>query len=218
MVGRPLFGLYSYSWAGISEVDGSPQGWLEGKVSTDYLKILAGATAENLVYHGPARPTLFGGLRNTFSFGDWELSFNVTFKAGYFFRRRSVSLNYPDLLNTNGMHADYYNAWSRPGDELISSVPSIVYPVNANRNNFYKGSSVLVARADHIRLQDIHLSYGLPEDALKRVGIRSLRLFSYMANLGLLYAANKQGLDPDAYLRSSYPNPFSIAFGLKGSF
>ncbi|RZK43377.1 MAG: SusC/RagA family TonB-linked outer membrane protein [Pedobacter sp.] len=216
--GRSLFGLYSYPWAGISGVDGSPQGFLEGKVSTDYLRILSGASLDHLVYHGPSRPRLFGGLRNTFVYGNFELSLNVTFKAGYFFRRRTVSLNYPDLLNGNGMHRDYLNAWRAPGDELSSSVPSIVYPANANRNNFYRGSSLLVARADHVRFQDVNLSYGLPADVLGKLGLRSLRVFTYLANLGLLYAANGDRLDPDAHLRGSYPNPFSISFGLKANF
>lgn len=67
-VGRSLFGVYSYKWGGLDATNGNPQGYLNGNISTDYLAILNSATPDNLIYHGSARPTIFGAIRNTISF------------------------------------------------------------------------------------------------------------------------------------------------------
>lgn len=192
--GKPLFSIWSYPFAGIDPVNGDPLGYLNRGVSKNYAAILANVSPDSLLFHGSARPTLFGSLRQDFSYKGFGLSFNVTFKAGYYFRTNSVSLNYPDLVIAR-QHADYAKRWQKPGDELISQVPSIVYPINASRNNFYTGSSVLIEKGDHIRLQDIRLSYLFGSSARQRSF--QLEVYGYLNNIGLLWKANKKGIDPD---------------------
>lgn len=192
--GNPLFSIYSYRWAGIDPVNGDPMGYLNGAVSKNYSAMLAAGVADSLYFHGSARPTFWGSWRNEWTYGRFSLSVNVLFKGGYYFRSNSVSLNYQDLVLFR-QHSDYSKRWQQKGDELVSSVPSIVYPGNNNRNEFYSYSSVLVERADHIRLQDLRLSY-----QFKGFGSQkntSLELYGYLNNLGILWRANKKGIDPD---------------------
>ena len=218
--GKPLFGLYSYGWAGLNE-QGEPQGYVEGQASSDYLSVLNNASPDSLVFHGSARPVTFGALRNTFSWKAWSLSLNLTYKLGYFFRRTSISPNYVDVIQ--GMaHADYAQRWQQPGDEHHTSVPALVYPADVNRSNFYRYAEVLVAPADHIRLQDIRLAYTTGNPNTNRLPFSQLQVYLYVSNLGILWRANEQGLDPDFNNAqrgvASYPNPLSAALGLKASF
>ncbi len=207
--GRPLFGMYGYKWAGLSPTTGDPQGYLNGKVSTDYTSILNNFKPDSLAFLGSSRPVRWGSLRNEFSYKGWSLSFLIMYNLGYYFRRPSISGNYSDLLSTP--NRDYTKRWQKPGDEKTTNVPSLVYPSNSNRSTFYTYSATLVTKADNIRLQDIRLSYDLMK-VLKSPTFGSFQIYTYASNLGLIWKANKYGLDPDTY--SSYPNPFAIAAGI----
>lgn len=195
MIGKPMFGIWSYAFAGIDPSNGDPLGYENQQVSNNYASIIGNASPDSLVFHGSARPRFFGAIRQEFSYKGFSLSVNVGFKTGYYFRTSSVSLNYQELIISR-QHSDYYLRWQQPGDEMKSSVPSISYPANAMRNNFYSASSVLVEKGDHIRLQDVRFSYLFPSIGKNKQ--RSLELYAYVNHLGILWRANKKGLDPDS--------------------
>src|SRR5690606_2446352 len=119
--GNTLFGLYSYKWAGLDPTTGDPQGYVEGATSKDYLAITQTTKPEDLVYHGSARPTTFGSIRNNFSWRNLSLSFNISYRLGYYFRRSSIS--YSNNLGLGG-HGDYYDRWENSGDEKHTDIPS----------------------------------------------------------------------------------------------
>lgn len=218
VVGNSLFGLYSFKSAGLDPANGDPQGYLNGNISKDYTAIITNTPMSDLVYHGSSRPNIFGSLRNNFSYRGISLSFNVIYKFDYYFRRRSINLNYQLLLASQ--HTDYNLRWQKPGDEQYTTVPSLVYTTNTNRNLFYNSSDVLVEKGDHIRLQDISLSYDLKRSILKSSPFKSLQLYSYINNVGILWRANKSGIDPD-YNDLGYayrPETRTIAFGLRAQF
>src|SRR5690606_38560078 len=128
VVGKPFHSIFSYPFAGLSN-QGLAQGWLKGEISTEYSQILNETTVGELQYHGPASPTYFGALRNTFSYANFSLSFNVMFKAGYFFRRQGVSystlysVSSPSAMINAIFNADYVKRWQAPGDERVTQVP-----------------------------------------------------------------------------------------------
>ncbi|WEK33637.1 MAG: SusC/RagA family TonB-linked outer membrane protein [Candidatus Pseudobacter hemicellulosilyticus] len=217
--GKPLYSLFSYRWAGLDPATGDPQGMLQGKVSKDYGGIIANFNADSLMYHGPSRPPFWGSLRNDLSWKGFSLSWNILFEMGHYFRRPSTSLNYAELISTTrNQNVDYGQRWQQPGDELLTQVPSLVYPNNTNRNNFYKFSEVLVTKGDHIRLQDLRIGYQFNNLAIRRFRFQGLQVFAYASNLGILWRANDLGIDPYAYSGNAVPNPFSMAFGLKANF
>jgi len=196
--GKPLFSIWSYPWAGLDPTNGDPRGYLNRQASTNYAAIIANASPDSLVFHGSARPTFWGSLRNEFGYKDFSLSFNIVFKGGYFFRTRSIPLNTSELILSR-QHMDYYQRWQKPGDEQFTQVPSVVYPNNALRSTFYSASSVLVERGDHIRFQDIRFSYRMDQLNIKGLSVAGVEVYTYINNLGLLWKANRKGLDPDNY-------------------
>jgi TonB-linked SusC/RagA family outer membrane protein len=190
--GRPLFSIYSLPFMGLDPENGNPIGMLNGVPSTDYGAILSEATPESLTFHGSARPVHFGALRNDFTFKGWSLSFNIAYRMGYYYRRNSI--NYERVLRAEGGHGDFGLRWQNPGDELTTYIPSIPAGNNPNRDSFFLFSDVLVEKGDHIRWQDLRLSYSLvPKNSF----FKNAEIFTYANNLGIVWKASKDPLDPD---------------------
>jgi TonB-dependent starch-binding outer membrane protein SusC len=212
VLGKPVYSVYGYRWGGLDPTNGDPQGYVNGKLSKDYQSIFASTDPHDLTYFGHARPQLFGGLRNTFYYKAFSLSVNFTFKAGYYFRRNGIL--YSKLANYwTGGYNEYGRRWQQPGDEKHTNVPSVTFPPDPNRDEFYMYSGALIEKGDHIRFQDLRLDYTFPRLG---AGIRELQLYCYANNLGIIWKANKAGLDPD-YVQG-YPAPRTIAIGCKASF
>lgn len=213
--GRDLNGIFVYKWAGLDPLTGDPQSYLNGEVSKDYTKIIAGTNADDLEYIGTAAPRYYGSLMNSFNYGSFTLSVNLLYKLGYYFRRPSISYTSLFAGSAGIGHSDYVQRWQKPGDELLTNVPSLVYPANYNRDDLYLNSATLIEKGDHIRLQDIQMSYNLRKNAFAKLPFQNVKLYAVASNLGVVWRANKAGLDPDA---SVYPQPVSIAAGVKIDF
>lgn len=195
-VGKPLEALYAYQWAGLDAQTGNPQGYLNGQVSQDYGAITSSANLADLVYAGSYQPTHFGSLRNSFKWRQFSLSFNLLFKMGYYLRKKSV--NYTDLFQGSFQGVpDYAQRWQHPGDEQFTYVPSMVYPAIYARDNFYTHAEALVEKADHIRLQDVRLGYQFTSVTGKHLLFKGASVYLMANQLGLLWKANKSGIDPD---------------------
>lgn len=215
MTGKPLYSLFSFKWMGLKPETGDPQGYYDKQASTNYFAIINSKDLSDLIYRGPATPTYFGSLRNNLSYKQLELSFTITYKTGYYFRRNSI--NYFDVFFNGSLgNSDYKLRWEKTGDEKFTSVPSMNYNTSASGSNFYKYSDVLVEKGDHIRLQDIQLSYQLNKNEKTWLPINHVRFYIYANNLGIIWKANKKGIDPD--FLSGMPNPRTIAAGLKIDF
>lgn len=196
VVGRPLFSYYSLPWAGLNPETGAPVGILNGEPSEDYRTIVNEASLESIVYHGPARPTTFGSLRNTFSYKGISLSANISYRFGYYFRRNSVQ--YSGIMMGRGGNSDYALRWQSPGDEDFTQIPSMPDSRDTFRDTFYRNSAALIEKGDHIRLQDIRLGYILPKREIGLLsGFTRAELFVYANNLGVIWKATDTDWDPD---------------------
>lgn len=215
VVGRPVYGVYSYKWAGLDPENGDPQGYVDGKVSKEYNTIIGSNDENSIVYNGPARPTIFGALRNTISYGHFTLSVNLAYKLRYYFRRSSIMYN--SLFNSwSAGHKDFLSRWQQRGDESHTNVPSMNYPGDTNRDNFYQYSNVLVEKGDHIRLQDLRLGYSIGSLLPGSSSVKDIQLYFYANNIGIVWKANKVGLDPDYVL--GYPAPRTFSLGCNAKF
>ncbi len=209
IVGRPMFGIYSYKWAGLDPSTGDPRGYVADTIAR-YDVVLSGKNTkpENLHYHGPGLPTAFGNFLNTVSYNGISLSFNITGSFGHYVRRSSIDYN--TLYYYGGGHGDYEKRWKKPGDEKTTNVPSM--PGNTdNRYDFYGNSEVLVMKADVIRLQDVRLDYSLGMSILRKLRLNAASVFLYATQLGKIWVANDLNLDPEA---QNFPLSKSIALGI----
>ncbi len=224
VLGKPVFGLFSYRWAGLAHATGNPVGYLKGVASQDYTAIVENTPTGDLVYAGAARPRYYGGINNRLSYRGFSLNIQINYKLGYYFRKPTI--NYSNITAAGtaylAVNQDLDRRWKSPGDERYTQVPSMVYPFVQDRDFFYQYAAINVGKGDHVRLQDISLSYEFSQKAYPSLPFKGLQVFLYANNIAILWKANHWGLDPDAIPlgndRTTMPSPPSIAFGLKGSF
>jgi TonB-dependent starch-binding outer membrane protein SusC len=222
-IGKPLYGLYTYKFGGLTHDTGDPIGYLNGVQTTDYAAIISKSQISDLQYDGPSRPTTFGSLMNSFSYKQFTLSINIGYEFNFYFLKPSIS-NLSQVAGAGGGGVelgvtDYLKAWQKPGDETHTNVPSLQNPPgDYNRQTFYEFSSALVDKGDNIRLRDINLSYRFDKQQIRSIPFSYLEIYTYINNLGILWRANKDGIDPDLYGNTAYPVPRTIAFGIRGNF
>lgn len=216
VIGKPLYGVYSYRWGGLEPTTGNPLGYVDGEKSTDYARIYNSTPLGDMVFHGSVQPTIHGAVRNDFTYKNLRLSINIAYKFGSFFRMSS--LNNREVISGWGGHADYAIRWQQPNDELTTHVPSIVFSGDiTNRDNFYRYSEVLVQKADNIRLDDVSISYELSEKNISnKLPLSSIRFFIYIINPNLVWVANPFGIDP--YFNNIPKEAFSVSGGLSLTF
>jgi TonB-linked SusC/RagA family outer membrane protein len=213
IVGQPAYGLISFRSAGLDPQTGDPNVYVGGVANKDYTGFAKNIVFDDLVFSGPTLPVYFGAVRNNFGYRNFDLSFNISYKLGYFYRR--AGLRYGDLSNW-GAVPEYADRWQQTGDELKTNVPSLVYPLNNSRDDAYSNSDLLVEKGDHIRLQDLRLGYQFPQKLVSAVHLRSVNLFVIGNDLGLLWKASKAPYDPEYGPRFKPTKSFS--FGLKTNF
>jgi TonB-linked SusC/RagA family outer membrane protein len=211
--GREPYLLASFKWAGLDPLTGDPQGYINGTVSKDYANLVRPASFDDIVFHGPSVPPCYGNILNTFTYQNFSLSCNITYRLGYYFRKNSVS--YSDLFSTLKGHSDYDKRWQKQGDEVQTNVPSLVYPADLDRDNFYLRSEATVYKGDHVAIKDLQLSYDVPEKRAKKIFLSRFNIYGYCTGLNLfLWRANKQHLNPSNPDGVSVP---SFSFGLKAT-
>lgn len=211
--GYPYYAIFSFPSAGLNNM-GMPQGYLNGEISTDYSKILGQFKPEEMIFHGSASPRYFGSIINTIGYKGLQLSFNISYKFDYFFRRPNLfsGFEFQHIAAIDG----YERRWQQSGDENYTRIPAFVYPQSSGSDSFFLNSEDAVEPADHIRLQDIRLSYDLNK-LLKKSPFKSVNIFGYAKNIGVLWSKTKSYVDPD-YGVYTMPQPRSYSIGLNLTF
>lgn len=223
--GRPVLSIYSYKWGGLDPTNGDPLGYVNGEKSNIYSEIRSKTTPAELVYNGPVNPPVVGAFRNDFSYKNVSVSVNITYKLRHFFRRSSI--DYGAMLALWGSNADLGKRWQKPGDEETTSVPSMPSTATAPTQGslrdklFYSYTEVLVQKADHIRLQDVVIGYDIDKEQWARLPVKKIHVYCNVNNIGILWRANKYGIDPDALPNASakfLPAPRTMTLGAKFDF
>lgn len=202
--GKELYPMFGYQSAGLDAQNGDPQGYLQGMVSKDYRKLI-NDSLQYLKYYGSALPNHYGFLRGSVGWKNFEITFSINYKLGHYFKKSTIS--YSGLYSGTSGHGDYEKRWQRAGDERFTTVPSMTYPANAQRDNFYLGSEDNIIKADVIRLQDMRISYRLSKFPIV--------FDASINNVCILWRGNNDGLDPDYF--STPPNRV-YAFGIHFNF
>ncbi|HEY4288080.1 MAG TPA: SusC/RagA family TonB-linked outer membrane protein [Puia sp.] len=213
VIGRTLNKIYAYRSAGLDPATGAPRLYVNGKVApyTQY----ANAKISDLKYFGPSIAHYYGNIMNTFFYKRWSLSANIYYKLNWYFRRPTI--NYSALFNGFGGSADYAKRWQKPGDEAITNVPALPAGSDFNLDQTNQYLDVLVQKGDYIRLQDIRLNYDIARGN-RHWPFQSTQVFLYMNNVGILWRANKYGLDPENFTLGTFPTPRTLSAGVNVNF
>lgn len=213
-VGYSPYSIGSYRWVGLDPSNGNPLGYLNGEVSTDYVEIMSKANAsDNIVMQGTTIAPYFGNTLNTFTFKGLSLSTNIIFNLGHKFRRPMLSYS---AFQTQGYtYNEYSQRWQKPGDEKTTNVPSLIYPIDFNREIFYEYSEISVEKADHIMINDLQMSYILDGKVWKGLPFKSINVAVQMTGLNFfIWKASKY----DPINLNGMPQPLAVAFKLNANF
>jgi len=181
-----------------------------------------------LRYHGPIEPQITGGLSNTLSWKQWELSVFFTMQAG-----NKIRLNPtfdPSFADLNVFSTRYRDRWLNPGDELRTDVPVLpsqalieqVGRENIERAyNTYNYSQEMVADGSFVRLKNVALAYRLSESVAKKLSFSSATVRLNVTNPLLIYADPRlHGQDPEYYRSGgvALPTPRQVTLSLSLGF
>jgi len=201
--GQSPFNLYTYRFGGLDPQTGDPLGYnSDGVITNNYSEII-NVEFKDLENHGSITPLYYGALRNTFHWKSLTLSANILYSLKYKLIRNyeGVATLFTQITSPS---AEYSNRWQNPGDEnKFNVVPSVrLGEIDLLRDKFYGASTARVISGDHIRLQDIRIDFRVPN--LGKV-MRTFQVYCMASNLGIIWRANKFGLDPQSLGQPSTP-------------
>ncbi|MGE7774198.1 SusC/RagA family TonB-linked outer membrane protein [Chitinophaga sp. NPDC101104] len=204
--------IWRYRYAGVH--DGQPMVYGEKGQLYNFFTFTPGDGRNYLQNMGTTVAPYTLGFMNTFRVHDFDLSFIVTGKFGHVFQR--MGFNYPPTWTTRVLP----NA--RLSEVLNGDMQQII-PLPQNNvedryyfwDRFHQYMSYLVESANHIRMQEVNLTYNLDKAKLAKIGFQQVQVFAQGNNLFTVYA-NDFKEDPEYPMNSLRPQP-TVTFGIKCS-
>lgn len=213
--GKPIAAVYSFRYAGAHNfgTDDSPQirpaiHLNEGEL----MDIISGQTQldglDFMAYQGVSVAPYTLGMRHFFGYKDFDLSFSVMAKLGHIFRR--TPFNHP---GRNGKpNSLLQEAMTAQADAMLPALPftetDALYSVS------YSGyMDYLTSNANHLRINDITLSYNMKPLFSRFLTIDKAQVFAQTNNLTI----KGKGEDPEFRYGAMRLLP-SFVFGVKIGF
>lgn len=219
--GLPIFVTKDGNRSTIEELYQLKDEWGIGFPTTD---ISPEQEREFYSYIGSSDAPYTGGILNTFSYKNIDLSFNLAYYLGAYVRTKPSYDNvYTHIgLNTN---TDILDRWTPENKE--GSYPAIWDGVTRNlaynwygqKTEIYNNLDIWVKKQNYFRLQNIRLGYRLPQSLTKKLMINNATISLEARNLLVFGSSYRNYLDPET-MGNIYatPIPKSFIFSLNFSF
>lgn len=202
-VGQPVGARFRVEWAGIAATDQTllvtdptTNNPVEIQVKGgDELFVNQFGELTNIynptdqVFLGNPVPKWTGGLTNSFSYKNIDLSILITFAAGHDLANEEQQFQYAGFGYGWTMPSNIQDRWQQQGDQ--TNVQRLTWQ-SANRNF---NSSRVITDADFARLRDLTIGYNLPQSILSKWRISNVRVYARGTNL--LTLTSYEGWDPE---------------------
>ncbi len=219
-VGSSVYDFYIREWAGVDPSNGKPL-WYKNTYSPDDPSLVTGRTTTSVYanadqyFQGSSLPDFYGGLSNTLTYKNFELSALISYSIG----GKILDLD-KVMLSHNGENfgrtwsTEILNRWTP--DNPDTNVPRLS-TVTTNWNSI---SSRFLYDASYARLRNVNLAYTLPNSLSNRLGLDRISVYGRGENLYTLFG--QEGLDPEQAIDGvtfyRYPAQKTFTFGLNISF
>ena len=175
-------------------------------------------------YIGSQDTPYTGGLINTFSYKNWELTANLSFNLGGYVRT-TPSYNFINFDRGQNVNSDILDRWTPENTDgrlpalITSEKRADEYYWYDQKSEIYKNLDIWVKKLNYFRLQNLRLGYRLPEKMTKSLGMGSASVAIEGRNLLVFGSSYKNFLDPES-MHNPYapPIPKSITFSLNLNF
>lgn len=168
---------------------------------------------------GVREPDVTGSLSQTLSYKNWRLSAVLYYSLGAKTRLFRIFKNFVGGYSSElNMNRDLLRAWKKPGDELITSIPSVMGKLSPGYDDYishwsqsasytgarlsenywdmYDYSTARVVSADYLKLSSLSLTYELPQRLINPLNISRLAITFGATNLCTLADSALKGQTP----------------------
>ena len=189
VVGRPIGNNYLVRFSRVDEATGRPVYF-----DKDGNETLAWDPA-NRVSSGSIMPDAFGGLKNDFRFGQFDLSMFWVFTLGGDIYDSSSKRQLGTYDSDGWNHrTDQFDRWRKPGD--MSKYPVLTTtPTTYGSGTPWINTDQWLQDGTYARLRNLSLGYNLPESVLRKTKLAKIRVA--IAATNLLTLTKFSGLDPE---------------------
>lgn len=173
MVGQSKDALWLVKYAGVDPTNGAPM-WYDKKGNLTYT-----FSYDDRVFHPNYRntPDFIGGMRNTLTYKGFVLNISLLYQFGGWTKFSKHIDDGSSIITDNGP-IEMLDHWQKPGDVTMN--PKLLYKnsyhatVNSTRN---------LVNTTCIRLNNVSLTYNLPDRAVKAMRMRSIDVSIIADNL-----------------------------------
>jgi TonB-linked SusC/RagA family outer membrane protein len=175
--------------------------------------------ANDQTYIGNPIPLHIGGFSNNFKYYNFDL--NIFFQWSYgndILNANRIVFEGAEARNYLNMFKSFENRWTP--DNTDTDIPA----AGVSSPNVY--STRIIEDGSFLRLKTVALGYTLPSAVLKRIRIKTIRVYAAAQNLATW--TNYSGVDPEVSVRNSaltpgfdwsaYPKARTITLGLNVTF
>lgn len=210
-VGESLRSIYGFEYWGVNAANGNPVYYkadgslVQGLVGKGVYAVfdpsnpddvskaanLSALTDRKVL--GSSLPKYFGAFNFKFRFYDFDLGTTVRFSGG----NKIFNATRRDLmtLNFNNNSTEILGRWQSPSNPGDGMTPKLFFADNTLSNSTSNASSRFLEDASFIKFDVISLGYNFPKEALKAIGVRSLRVYFQAQNAFII--TKYKGLDPE---------------------
>ena len=192
--GQSIYDFWLRQWYGVDPSDGAALYYADNTTGTG-IRVIGTDTLttdhNNALYDysGSAIPDLLGGVTNTISYKNFQLSVLMTFQVG----GKVYDGVYGGLMNSGNygyaMHSDISGRWQNEGD--VTNVPRLD---SQNSTAFGAQSTRWLIDASYLNVRSVNLTYRLPANLASNLGLSSANIYLNGENLHLW--SKRKGMDP----------------------
>lgn len=200
-IGRSITSPGMFKYTGVDPATGA---YTFADVNGDGVVDLYGTTD---LIHKDEAPAYFGGMMNSFSYKNIELSifFSFTKQKGVL----RLSNQYPGSL-ISGLGNQLILSEQSSGKPALENLTTSTY--RTDLSDYYSSDAVWVD-ASYIRLQNLSLAYNLPAKLLSRARLQNLKIYAQCQNL--LTITGYKGTDPASPGSLSLPPRKIVTAGIQ---
>ena len=215
-IGQPIRVFYDYTKIGIWQLNeaaqaASVQGTDPGQIKLADLNGDGKITPADRSIIGTDVPDYFGGITNTFSYGNFDLSAFLYFRQGHMIRSDFHLGNANGQLRYNHLDVDYWTP-TNPTNDFPRPNFTQERPENGTTLTYFDGS--------YVKLRNVTLGYNFDNDIASKLGLSSLR--AYLQGQNLWFSSAYETFDPEigesTLSGGTTPSSKLVAFGIKAGF
>jgi len=142
----------------------------------------------DIKYLGNSLPKMQGGFSFTLQYGNWKLVSRFNFRWGNKIIN-TARMSLESMYGTENQCSSVTYRWRKDGD--VTYIPRALYGTGYN----YQVSSRFVEDGSFLRFNNLQLSYSVPKNKIKKLGLNSLSAYVTMNNI--FCWTKYTGIDPE---------------------